>query len=45
MKIRVGIVGCGAIAQRRHAPEYAANPDAEIAGFYDADPARAGSAS
>ncbi len=41
-KIRVGIVGCGAITQRRHAPEYAANPDAQIAGFYDADPARAG---
>lgn len=42
MKVKVGIVGCGAITQRRHAPEYAANPNAEIAGFYDADARRAG---
>ncbi len=34
-KVRVAIIGCGAITQRRHAPEYAANPGAEIVGFYD----------
>ena len=26
--IRVGIIGCGKIAQVRHLPEYAANPNA-----------------
>ena len=35
--IRVGILGCGKIAQVRHIPEYMANPDAEIAGFFDVD--------
>lgn len=39
--IRVGILGCGKIAQVRHIPEYLANPDAEIRGFYDIDPGRA----
>ncbi len=34
-KVRVGIVGCGAITQRRHAPEYAENPNVEMAGFTD----------
>lgn len=34
-KVRVGILGCGSITQQRHAPEYAANKHAEIAGFYD----------
>ena len=33
--IKVGIIGCGAITQRRHAPEYAENPDVQIAGFFD----------
>ena len=28
--IRVGIAGCGKIAQVRHLPEYQANPDAQI---------------
>lgn len=40
-KVRVAMAGCGAITQRRHAPEYAANPDVEIAGFYDYDLTRA----
>lgn len=40
-KIRVGILGCGAITQRRHAPEYSENPNAEIAGFFDANSERA----
>lgn len=39
--IRVGIVGCGAIARQRHANEYFLNPDAEIAGFFDLNRARA----
>ena len=38
--IRVGVVGGGAIAQRRHLPEYAANPNAEIAGILDFNPER-----
>lgn len=33
--IRVGIIGCGKIAQVRHIPEYLDNPEAEIAGYYD----------
>lgn len=40
-KIRVGIIGCGAITQRRHAPEYAENPNVEITGFLDHNPERA----
>ena len=39
--IHVGILGCGKIAQVRHIPEYLANPDAEIRGFYDIDLNRA----
>ena len=33
--INVGVIGCGKIAQTRHLPEYAANPDAKIAAVYD----------
>ena len=33
--IKVGVIGCGKIAITRHLPEYASNPDAEIAGVYD----------
>ncbi len=40
-KIGVAIAGCGQIARTRHAPEYQANPFAEIVGFFDMDPARA----
>lgn len=32
---KVGIIGCGKIAQTRHIPEYIDNPYAEIAGYYD----------
>ena len=35
MSIKVGIIGCGKIAQVRHIPEYAANPHVEVYGFYD----------
>ena len=33
--IRVAVIGGGAVAQRRHLPEYAENPNAEIAGVLD----------
>ncbi|MFB5660262.1 Gfo/Idh/MocA family protein [Alteribacillus sp. HJP-4] len=33
--LRVGIVGCGSIAQHRHLPEYAANSNVEIIGVCD----------
>jgi predicted dehydrogenase len=41
MKLRVAIIGCGSIAEFRHAPEYAANPDVTIAAFCDPAPGRA----
>ncbi|MBO2945167.1 Gfo/Idh/MocA family oxidoreductase [Paenibacillus sp. F411] len=34
-KIKVAVFGCGAIAQRRHIPEYAANGDVELVAFAD----------
>ena len=39
--IKIGVIGCGKIAQVRHLPEYANNPDCEIVGVYDIDPERA----
>ncbi len=39
--IKVGIIGCGKIAQVRHIPEYIANKDADIAGYYDLNYERA----
>lgn len=41
MKLKVAIIGCGSIAEFRHAPEYAANPAVEIAAFCDPAPGRA----
>ena len=38
---RIGILGCGKIAQVRHIPEYAANPDAELYGFFSPNRKRA----
>lgn len=38
---RIGIIGCGKIAQVRHIPEYMENPDSEIAGYYDFNRERA----
>lgn len=38
---KIGIIGCGKIAQVRHIPEYAANPDAELAGYFDLNLERA----
>lgn len=37
----IGIIGCGKIAQVRHIPEYAENPDAKLVGFYDINQQRA----
>lgn len=34
-KIRVGIIGCGAIAEHLHGPDYACSPDAELVAFCD----------
>lgn len=39
--IKVAIIGCGKISEVRHAPEYKENPDCELVGYYDTDPARA----
>lgn len=39
--INVGIIGCGKIAQVRHIPEYEANQNARICGFYDINEERA----
>ena len=36
----IGILGCGKIAQVRHIPEYASNPNAKLIGFFDMDPQR-----
>ncbi len=33
--VNIGIIGCGRIARTRHIPEYAANKNARIAGFYN----------
>ena len=38
---RIGIIGCGKIAQVRHIPEYAANPQAQLYGFFDINQERA----
>jgi len=33
--IGIGIIGCGKIAQVRHIPEFASNPDCKILGYFD----------
>lgn len=33
--VRVGVIGCGKIAQVRHIPEYLDNKDSELIGLYD----------
>ncbi len=35
IKIRAGIIGCGKIAQVRHIPEYLANEQVQLVGYYD----------
>lgn len=39
--LRVGIIGCGKIAQVRHLPEYAARKDCQITALYDLNAERA----
>ena len=39
--MKVGIIGCGRIAQTRHIPEYGAHPGVRIAGYYDFNEERA----
>ncbi|RSK26186.1 gfo/Idh/MocA family oxidoreductase [Bacillus sp. HMF5848] len=39
--LKVGVIGCGAIAQRRHLPEYAANKNVEIVAVCDINAERA----
>ncbi len=39
--IKIGIIGCGKIAQTRHIPEYIDNPDCEIAAYFDFNTQRA----
>ena len=36
--LKIGILGCGKIAQVRHIPEYADNPNCELVGFFNPDP-------
>lgn len=38
---RIGIIGCGKIAQTRHIPEYRENPNVELAGYFDFNKERA----
>lgn len=38
---KIGIIGCGKIAQYRHIPEYIANEKAKIIGYFDKNTARA----
>ena len=39
--IKIGILGCGKIAQVRHIPEYADNKSCELYGFYNPTRSRA----
>jgi len=39
--IKIGIIGCGKIAQKRHIPEYIDNENAQLAGYYDLNQVRA----
>lgn len=39
--IKVGIIGCGKIAQVRHIPEYQQNPNTEVVAYYDFNVERA----
>lgn len=40
-KVKVGIIGCGAIAERLHIPDYATCGQADLVAFCDANKARA----
>jgi UDP-N-acetylglucosamine 3-dehydrogenase len=40
MPVKYGVIGCGAIAQRRHIPECQANPDSLLVGIAEFNPER-----
>lgn len=40
--MKIGIIGCGKIVRVRHAPECVANPQIDLAGFFDFKAERAG---
>lgn len=40
-KVRVGVIGCGSIAQHRHLPEYQFNPNVELVAVCDINQERA----
>ena len=40
MPVKYGVIGCGAIAQRRHIPECLANPDSVLIAIADANQVR-----
>src|SRR3954469_7829760 len=40
MPVKYGVIGCGAIAQRRHIPECIANPDSVLVGLAEFNPDR-----
>ena len=40
MPVKYGVIGCGAIGQRRHIPECVANPDSVLIAVADANPTR-----
>ena len=39
--IKIGVIGCGRIAQKRHLPEYRDNPACTLSGYYDFNSDRA----
>ncbi len=39
--LKIGVIGCGKIAQVRHIPEYAANENCELVAFYNPTASRA----
>jgi predicted dehydrogenase len=40
MPVKYGVIGCGAIGQRRHIPECVANPESALLAVADANPTR-----
>src|SRR3954463_9422650 len=40
MPVKYGVIGCGAIGQRRHIPECIANPDSKLVALADPAPGR-----
>ena len=39
--LNIGVVGCGKIAQVRHIPEYADNPNCKLVAFFNPTRSRA----